>query len=61
MEDEALSPSEKNIFELNENMVPLEKVKLYIYHHNAAKLIFLSNQTRLVILTMVSSLSTKVK
>lgn len=56
----AVTPAAHHLFDVNEKAVPLNEEKSQFFHHNTAKLLFLSKRARPDIQTAVAFLTTRV-
>jgi hypothetical protein len=61
MDGEAVTPAASHLFDVKEDGIELSKEQAQMFHHNTAKLLFLSKQARPDIQTAVAFLSTRVK
>ena len=61
MNREAATPAANHLFEVNEKTVKLDEATSVMFHHNTAKLLFLSKRARPDIQVAVAFLTTRVK
>lgn len=61
MSGTAVTPAANHLFEVNEEAVKLSEADAQFFHHNTAKLLFLSKRARPDIQTAVAFLTTRVK
>jgi len=61
MDGEAATPAARHLFEVNEDCDKLDEQTSEMFHHNTAKLLFLSKRARPDIQTAVAFLTTRVK
>jgi Reverse transcriptase (RNA-dependent DNA polymerase) len=61
MRGNAATPAAHHLFEVNQEATPLDETTSQMFHHNTAKLLFLSKRARPDIQTAVAFLTTRVK